>query len=99
MHIAERPRVSPVEGVDMLFYGEMTNLREITRCLSNKAMVEYGILGYIIEGLCYKVPPEIEYDRERVKHDSIYRKIVEAKVTKKEELIAKAEKTSLSCTI
>ena len=77
-------RVSMLDGVPMLTYGDENNLREVTRCLSNKATLDFGRIGEIVEGLTYPIMKKIKYDPERLSADVIYRKTIELKLTRRE---------------
>jgi hypothetical protein len=87
-------RTGIMEGVPQLIYGDNSNLRDVERCLSNRAIYEFGVhLGACIELLEYRMPPEVVFDRARIKDkdDIVYKKVIETRVVKREEAIARAE--------
>ena len=81
-----------MDGVPTLIYGESSNLREVERCLSNRAIYEFGVhLGSCIEKLVYELPADIVYDKAKLKDDVMYKKIVETRVVKREEVLTRLE--------
>ena len=87
-------RSSMLEGVPLLTYGEDNNLREVTRCLSNYACLNFGTVGQIIDTMEQPKVAKISIDSDRYKADLVYRKEMELKMASRENARAEIRKSS-----
>ena len=91
-------RSSMLDGVPLLTYGEDNNLREVTRCLSNYACLNFGTVGQIIDTMEQPKVAKISIDSDRYKADLVYRKEMELKMASRENARAEIKKSSPKCT-
>ena len=87
-------RASMLEGVPLLLYGEDNNLREVTRCLSNYACLNFGTIGQIVDTMELPKVSKLTIDNDRYKTDLVYRKEMELKMASRESARADIKRSS-----